>query len=534
MSAVQSHFEFRSISYTKVANDTFGSLGGWKLLLDRRKFIVGTSASLIAAPTLGQEGSDILQSQVDGGLWHTIPDFLSILTPEKLESLSFVAGLRPERRLNGIAQVRLELEYVDGHPKILHNYGHSGAGVTMGLGCASLAEARLSQTSGFSKTSRIVIVGAGIIGLSMAYILKRRGYRNIRIQADKVSSGSFDAAVTVSDIAGGQFDAAGIGDISGNICTALTSQTRLDSVLTQTLAALVERRAERYDPFRVEGRRDRYIYTVARNYTANPNKIPAELMQASAVVVSNPAIKKWLEDFYLGKERPKNGISVVAPFESLQKTRIGTSPFMLGASDTILINTPNMIKNIKKYLGSNIDAPPVQIRSGSNYYLESYADLLAIDTDLVINCTGMGGALTGGPSEIGRIGGIYGLLAKLEPLPIQYEARRPRYLYSGFGYMFPRSDGIVVGGAWGDYAPLALERRTPSQAATLATIDKRRYAQSLLVTSANDASRARAMVSTVGNFFLGRREKVETLRTEVDEWLSGRGQFDCVLDRSRC
>jgi D-amino-acid oxidase len=48
-------------------------------------------------------------------------------------------GLRPSRK-----EVRLEAEVISGR-KVIHNYGHGGAGVTLSWGCADEVARMLSQ-----------------------------------------------------------------------------------------------------------------------------------------------------------------------------------------------------------------------------------------------------------------------------------------------------------------------------------------------------------------------------------------------------
>ena len=48
-------------------------------------------------------------------------------------------GLRPSRK-----EVRLEVENITGR-KVVHNYGHGGAGVTLSWGCADEVVRLLSQ-----------------------------------------------------------------------------------------------------------------------------------------------------------------------------------------------------------------------------------------------------------------------------------------------------------------------------------------------------------------------------------------------------
>lgn len=91
--------------------------------------------------------------------------------PRKLPAvLEHVAGLRPYRE----GEVRLEVEDWDGRPMV-HNYGHGGAGITLAPGSAWLAVSKLAEV--VPKTSRVAVLGAGIIGLSTARELMGRGYQ---------------------------------------------------------------------------------------------------------------------------------------------------------------------------------------------------------------------------------------------------------------------------------------------------------------------------------------------------------------------
>src|SRR5690606_32002800 len=106
--------------------------------------------------------------------------------------LRIVAGLRPCRR----GGLRLEAETLDtgaggGRKTVVHNYGHGGCGVTIGFGCAEiaadLAQQALGQAPGVAgdstaraQTGRplpaIAVLGAGVIGLTTALELLRRGH----------------------------------------------------------------------------------------------------------------------------------------------------------------------------------------------------------------------------------------------------------------------------------------------------------------------------------------------------------------------
>ena len=67
------------------------------------------------------------------------------------------------------------------------------------------------------------------------------------------------------------------------------------------------------------------------------------------------------------------------------------------------------------------------------------ADIAALPESVVFNCTGLGSHDLFGDTELHP---IRGQLAILEPQP------EVRYAYLGDGYMFPRADGIVLGGTF--------------------------------------------------------------------------------------
>ena len=68
------------------------------------------------------------------------------------------------------------------------------------------------------------------------------------------------------------------------------------------------------------------------------------------------------------------------------------------------------------------------------------ADLAALPESLIFNCTGLGSRELFGDAELQP---VRGQLAILEPQPeVRYAA------LGGFGYMFPRADGILLGGTF--------------------------------------------------------------------------------------
>lgn len=114
--------------------------------------------------------------------------------------LGRVAGLRPFRR----GGLRLELESLDGFP-VIHNYGHGGAGITTAWGSAEEV-LRLARAAGWAAPSgasvpnapRVMVIGAGIIGLTSALRLREAGFQTTLVYRETTPN-------TVSDIAGGQW-----------------------------------------------------------------------------------------------------------------------------------------------------------------------------------------------------------------------------------------------------------------------------------------------------------------------------------------
>jgi D-amino-acid oxidase len=79
-----------------------------------------------------------------------------------------VVGLRPYRPGGFVLQTTV----VDGKP-IIHNYGHGGAGITLSWGCAQLA----AEEALLAPYRECAVIGCGVIGLTTAVVLQRRGFR---------------------------------------------------------------------------------------------------------------------------------------------------------------------------------------------------------------------------------------------------------------------------------------------------------------------------------------------------------------------
>lgn len=113
-------------------------------------------------------------------------------TPDFSRVQRQIVGLRPFRR----GGFRLEREDLfSGRKQIVHNYGYGGAGITLAWGAAELA---LEKLSPIPSGTPVAVLGAGVIGLSTAYVLLEKGYQ-VRIYSEQ-----FHPDIT-SSVAGGQF-----------------------------------------------------------------------------------------------------------------------------------------------------------------------------------------------------------------------------------------------------------------------------------------------------------------------------------------
>ena len=154
-------------------------------MIDRRALLHGALAAL-AAPAWAAD--DRL-----GGRLRDAPDFGRRVAdrPERI-------GVRPHR----VGGVRLERERL-GPKRVIHDYGHGGAGLTLAWGCAAeVVELVAADDPG----GPLAVVGSGVAGLAAAAELNARWPdRPLTVYAAEL-----DVRRTTSWIAGGQFEASGV------------------------------------------------------------------------------------------------------------------------------------------------------------------------------------------------------------------------------------------------------------------------------------------------------------------------------------
>src|SRR3954468_23872096 len=109
------------------------------------------------------------------------------VAPERV--IRTLAGLRPYRAPGFL--VRAEAL---GDKKLVHNYGHGGAGITLSWGTSRLA----IQLGLQGHQGAVAVIGAGIMGLSTARLVQEAGFQ-VTLYAKALPP------ETTSNIAGGQF-----------------------------------------------------------------------------------------------------------------------------------------------------------------------------------------------------------------------------------------------------------------------------------------------------------------------------------------
>ncbi|WP_300389977.1 FAD-dependent oxidoreductase [Henriciella sp.] len=126
----------------------------------RRDVLTGLGLTTLSACTTAAPSAPVLQGYQPRRTYAPVQSSISRVTRT-------VVGLRPYRPQG----YRLEAETL-GDKTVIHNYGHGGCGVTMSWGTSQVA-ADLATSSG---ASSVAVLGAGVMGLTTALILARRGH----------------------------------------------------------------------------------------------------------------------------------------------------------------------------------------------------------------------------------------------------------------------------------------------------------------------------------------------------------------------
>ena len=294
-----------------------------------------------------------------------------------------ITGLRPFRPSGFV--VRGEKI---GEKLLVHNYGHGGAGITLSWGTAHLAVAE-GMKSGIRDCA---VIGCGVVGLSTARLLQETGLQPVIYTKDQPPN-------TTSNVAGGYWSPVTLYD---------------DDRVTPEFRAQFNEAAHfahrRYQSFAGDeyGVHWRTVYRLsAKSYAAPPS--PSQ--------PSGPMGD--LADLYEGR--------VLVGEES---------PFAVAGTrreHSMLIEPAIYLNALRRDF--YISGGKIQIRE-----FATVEEVAQLPENLIFNCTGLGARALFQDAELTP---VKGQLVFLIPQPeVDYCTLGP-----GGIYMFPRSDGILLGGS---------------------------------------------------------------------------------------
>jgi D-amino-acid oxidase len=300
------------------------------------------------------------------------------VNPTTPRVLKTIAGLRPFRPSGfRVAAERL------GRTLVVHNYGHGGCGVTLSWGTAAHAVDLACEAS----PRRAAVLGAGAVGLATARTLQQRGV-HVTIYARDVPPN------TTSDVAGALWSP-----------VTLVDEDRATPEFAWELATAA--------------RASRRIF---------------ERM------CGEPYGVKWLTLYLVGAspEPPRSWEWSVTP-ELFRPTTLsaGEHPFpspFAHAYRLMLIEPAVYLPAVMaefRAAGGRLIVTSIQSRE----------DVMRLEEDVAVNCTGLGSRSLFDDEELVP---IKGQLTILEPQPeVNYAIKAADEDL----YMFPRQDGVVLGGS---------------------------------------------------------------------------------------
>jgi D-amino-acid oxidase len=150
---------------------------------------------------------------------------------------------------------------------------------------------------------------------------------------------------------------------------------------------------------------------------------------------------RWLPTYVETDSPEEKAIAIFPPINRMLTP--AENPFPWSSTlrfDTMYVETGRYLRQMERDL--QIAGGRIEVRR-----FATLADIASLPEALVFNCTGLGSHDLFGDIDLVP---VRGQLAILEPQPeVRYAAQ------GGFGYMFPRADGIVLGGTFerGEWDP---------------------------------------------------------------------------------
>jgi glycine/D-amino acid oxidase-like deaminating enzyme len=283
-----------------------------------------------------------------------------------------VAGLRPYRASGFVVGAEAL-----GDKKLVHNYGHGGAGITLSWGSSRLA----TQLGLQGQSGPVAVIGAGVMGLTTARLVQEAGFP-VTLYTEALTP------QTTSNIAGGQISP--FGHFSEEEVTP-------------------EWRAQ---------------FAAAMDYS----------WRRFQIMVGDDYGIRWLPTY---QQRDSGGPARPNPYHpDARALTPAEHPFPvehLVRYDTMYVEVGRFLRELTRDV--QIAGGRIEVRR-----FGAPGEIAALSERLVFNCTGLGSRELFGDKALHP---VRGQLAILLPQP------EVRYAFQGqAGYMFPRADGILLGGTF--------------------------------------------------------------------------------------